>query len=274
MSPIRRRSPMLVSVALALTLLTPLATAGAAASAAAPAYVVLGISQSGGFISQAGASLRTPDAVLYSDGNLLVTSRVTTAVYPGPAAPTIMRKVAASAIPRVLAAADAAKVTDTDFQWGFPPLADVPDTDFTVQRSSRGPVSTVSIYALGFTGPGLTKAQVAARVAAQAFVGKLVSFDGTLVPTKSMPVPWVSPRWAYVAQPTPADEFSTIRPWLGSTPLRQTMTCVDFTAAENRKLIALLPKLNQASRWRSEGKIWQVALRPLFPHQSTCAAQN
>ena len=257
---------------LGAALLTPAQVGISAANAATQPYVVLSISQSGGFVPWQWAQMRTPDAVLYSDGTLLANQPVMTAVYPGPAAPSILRKMSTMSIPRILAAADAARVTNPKFDWGMPWVADVPNTDFVTQRSAKGPSTLVSIYAVGFSGPGLTKEQSAARSAASDFASKVQSFHGTLVPTKSMPTRWVSPRWSYVAQPAAADEFSVVRPWFGAKPLAESMSCVDFSAAENRKLIALLPKLNQASRWRSGNQTWQVSLRPLFPHETGCAA--
>lgn len=270
--PAKRIAAM--ALVLGAALLAPTQVGTSAASAATQPYVVLSISQSGGYVPWQWAQMRTPDAVLYSDGTLLANQPIMTAVYPGPAAPSILRKVSTMSIPRILAAADAAKVTNPKFDWGMPWVADVPNTDFVTQRSAKGPSTLVSVYAVGFTGPGLTKEQSAARVAASDFASKVQSFHGTLVPTKSMPTPWISPRWSYVAMPASADELSTVRPWFGAKPLTETNMCVDLSASENRKLIALLPKLNQASRWRSGGQTWQLMLRPLFPHETGCAASR
>ncbi|MBU6213321.1 MAG: hypothetical protein KGP01_02570 [Actinomycetales bacterium] len=271
----RSRTTMVAAATFMLgaTVLAP-ATAAAPAAPATQPYVVLSVSQSGGFVPMEWAHMRTPQAVLYSDGTLLATSLVTTAIYPGPAAPTVLRKVAPGSIQLILAAADAAKVTDPKFDWGIPGVADVPSTDFISQRAPKGPTTFVSVYALGMTGPGLTRTQVAARKAAAGLVSDLTSFSGTLIPTKSMPTRWVSPRWAFWATPAQADEFSVVRRWFGAKPLRESTTCVDFTTTENRTLVSLLPKLNQASRWLSDGKTWQLRLRPLFPHEAGCAAQR
>ena len=268
----RSRKWWLLATSALLAISAQAVTPATMATAAGSPYVVLSISQSGGFVPMSWASMRTPLAVLYSDGTLLAAAQATTLQYPGPAAPTILRKVSGMSLPRILAAADAAKVTNPKFDWGFPGVADVPSTDFVTQRSSKGPSTLVSVYALGFTGPNLTRDQASARAAANSFADKVQSFDGTLVPTKSMPTQWISTRWSYWAMPASTDEFSTVRTWFGAKPLKESMTCADMTATENRQLVALLPKLNQASRWRSGGRIWQLQLRPLFPHETGCAA--
>ena len=254
--------------------LLPPITAAVTAAPITQTYPVLSVSQSGGFVPVEWAHMRTPEAVLYSDGTLLATSLVTTMIYPGPAAPTILRKVAPGSIGRILSAADDAKLTDPQFDWGIPGVTDAPNTDVTSQRSPLGRTTFVSVYALGINGRGLTRSQVGARAAADGFVSSLTSFSGTLIPTKSRPTAWVSPRWAYWATPAEPDRFSVVRRWFGAKPLQTSVVCVDFTTAENRTLVSLLPKLNQASRWQSGGKTWQLRLRPLFPHETGCAPQR
>ena len=240
------------------------------AAAAGTPYVTLSVRQTGGYLPERALIMRTPQAVLYSDGALLVTSPAQASGSPGPAAPLILRKSVSSSVKGILAAADAAKVTDPTFNWGFPNVADAPDTEFIVQRSPKAAVVTVSVYALGVAGPDLTKVQVAARAAAGDFVQKLQSFSSPIVAASAKPVRWVSPRWVVWAAPASANQYSVIRQWFGAKQLSATAGCVDLTSAENRKLVSALPQLNAASRWLSGGKTWQVQFRPLFPHESGC----
>ena len=253
----------------AAALVAGLIVGASSPAAAATPYAVLVIEDSGGFMPPSWAMRRTPRVAVYSDGTIYATSQVQTMQYPGPAAPGIRRKAGAS-IMRILAAADAAKVTDPKFDWGFPGIADAPSTVFKIQRSARGPVMRIDIYALGIDGFGLTKEQTAARSLAAKLVDRLQSFDNQLVPTKSMPTTWTSTRWAYSAEPMARDEFSVVRPWISKKVLSATPVCNELTAAENRVLVALLPKLNQSSRWTSDKRLWNVNLRPLFPHESGC----
>lgn len=253
-------------------LITPAAVVPA--TAASTPFVTLGVRQTGGFISAQAQAMRTPLAVLYSDGTLLVTQPAVNGGYPSAAAPTILRKSASGAIKPVLAAADAAKVTDPKFDWGFPNVADAPDTEFVSQRSARGPVVRVSVYGLGITGPDLNRTQVAARSAASEFVQTLQSMDSSLVPATSKPVRWNSPRWVVWATVASANQYSVIRQWFGSKPLSAAAGCVELNAGESKRLVGLLPQLNTASRWLSGGKTWQVQYRPLFPHEAGCSALN
>jgi len=243
----------------------------APAQAAATPFVMLSVRQTGGYAPAQTLVMRTPQAVLYGDGALLVTSQGSASGYPGPAAPTILRKSVSSSVKQILAAADAAKVTDPGFNWGFPNVADAPDTEFVVQRSAKAPVVRVSVYALGIAGPDLTKAQVSARAVAVDFVQKLQSFSSPMVAASAKPVRWVSPRWVAWATPASANQYSVIRQWFGAKQLSAAAGCVDLTSAETRKLVSALPQLNAASRWLSGGKTWQVQLRPLFPHESGCS---
>ncbi|NBW73963.1 MAG: hypothetical protein EBR26_06155, partial [Microbacteriaceae bacterium] len=67
------------------------------------------------------------------------------------------------------------------------------------------------------------------------------------------------------------DEFSVVRPWFGSKPLNTNRICQEMSTLENSRFNALLPKLNQASRFTSGGQTWRLSVRPLFPHESGCA---
>ena len=268
----RTRIAASATAALSAGMLVAGLIAGAASpAAAATPYAVLVIEDSGGFMPPSWAMRRTPRVAIYSDGTIYATSQAQTLQYPGPAAPGIRRKAGAS-IMRILAAAEAAKVTDPTFDWGLPGIADAPSTVFKIQRSARGPVVRVDIYALGIDGFGLTKEQTAARTLAAALADRLQSFDNQLVPTKSMPTTWTSTRWAYSAEPMARDGFSVVRPWISKKALSTTPMCNELTVAENRAIVALLPKLNQASRWTSDKRLWNVNLRPLFPHESGCGS--
>ena len=246
-----------------------------AATAGEPAFLVLSVRDVGGFVPQQYLFDRLPTVAVYSDGTVLSSRTVQTAIYPGPAAiypgpaaPTIVRKISAAAVPRILNAAMKAGATNPKFDFGYPSVADVTSTEI-VSRASRGaPTTKLFIYALNFTF-GLTKSQIAARNDVAKFVDDVANMSGTLIWTKNLPSPWVSTRWAYAATQAQPDSFSVTRPWFGA-PLKSSVSCALFTSTENAKLRSLLPLLNQASRWTSAGKTWQVRLRPLFPHENSC----
>lgn len=252
---------------LGMTMLT-LAPLVQAATAGEPAFLVLSVRDVGGFVPQQYLFDRLPTVAVYSDGTVLAARTVQTAIYPGPAAPTIVRKISAAAVPRIVNAATKAGATNPKFDFGSPPVADVSSTEIVTRASRGAPTTKLIIYALNFT-YGLTKSQIAARNDVAKFIDDVANMSGTLIWTKNMPSPWVSTRWAYAAAPALPDSFSVTRPWFGAQ-LKSPVSCALFTSTENSKLRALLPTLNQASRWTSAGKTWQVRLRPLFPHENSC----
>lgn len=263
----RRRHAVSLAV---LILAGSLAAAPAPATAASSPFLMLQVRLTGGFIPQEFLFDRVPTVAVYSDGTVLSSQVATTAIYPGPAAPTILRKMAKADLGRIMQAAAAAKLTDPKFDFGNPPVADAPATEVTWRFSQGGATFTRAINALGIGDYGLTKEQSAARNAAQGFIDALSGFSGKLIWTKSMPTPWVSSRWLYSAAVGLPDEMSVVRPWIGPA-LGKPVMCSAFTSAQNTKLRALLPKLNQATRWLSGRQTWQVRLRPLLPHESDCA---
>ena len=257
------------AIVAAAVLVGSLAAAPQTASAAPAPYLMLQVRLTGGFVPQQWLFNRVPTVAVYSDGNVYSSNVVTTMNYPGPAAPQLLRKMAKADLTRIMQAAATAKVTDSKFDFGMPPVADAPDTEITWRLSQGGPTFTRSIYALGIDGFGLREDQVTARQQAQKFIDDLSSFSGTLIRTKSMPTPWVSSRWVYQAEPSLPDPMSVVRNWVGPT-LTKPVMCGELTSSQNSRLRALMPKLNQASRWLSNKQIWQVRLRPLLPHETGC----
>lgn len=263
----RRRCSAAVA---ALVLTGSLAAAPQTASAAAGPFVMLQVRLTGGFVPQQWLFNRVPTVVVLSDGNVYSSNVVTTMRYPGPAAPQLLRKMAKADLSRIMRAAAAARLTDPKFDFGIPPVADAPDTEITWRMSQGGATYTRSIYALGIGDFGLRKEQAAAREEAQTFIANLSSFSGTLIWTKSMPTSWVSTRWAYQAEQSLPEQMSVVRPWIGSA-LTKPVMCEEFSASQNSRLRAVLPKLDQASRWLSNKQTWQVRLRPLLPHENGCS---
>jgi len=246
-------------------------TFGSAQATTPPAaYVALAIQDVGGYTLREYAFSRTP-AVLYSDGLLIVPQRIQTLRYPGPFVTGFQQKREPASVARFLAAAQKLHLTDPKFDWGMPWIVDVPDTTFISQISTKAKQTRLSIYALGFDSEVEPKTKREARLAASNFRDKVESFSSDFMWTKSRPTVWKPTKWLYMAGlESSKDPQMNLHKWVGSSPLKMTFECKAMTEAENSKFNSLLPKLNQASRFSSNGKIWRVTVRPLFPHETGC----
>ncbi len=243
---------------------------GLAQAASPPSrYVSLLIQDTGGFTPVDYAFARTP-TVLYSDGLLIVPSRIVTLQYPGQFVSAFMQKRELAAVPRILAAAEKSHLTDPKFDWGMPWIVDVPDTMFVTQISPKAPQTKLSIYALGFDVGVTPKSKAEARRSASTFRDKIESFSSEFMWTKSKPTIWKPTKWLYMASESQTDAYTKTYKWFSSKPLEFTSSCREMTSLENAKLNALLPKLNSSSRFSSNGRIWRITVRPLFPHETGC----
>jgi hypothetical protein len=234
-----------------------------------PKYVSLLIQETGGYTTMEWAFERTP-TVLYSDGQLITRVPVQTLQYPGPIVATFLQKREPAAVQRIVAAAAKVNLADPKFDWGIPQVTDLPNTMVLTQSSPRGPQTRVSIYALGWHYGVSPKSKATARKEASAFIDKVEAFSSELMWTRSRPTVWTPTKWVYMATETAQDNYGQVRKWFGAKPLQFTGTCTEMSVTENRTLNAMLPKLNSASRFSSNGKIWRLTLRPLFPHESGC----
>jgi len=255
---------------LALLSILLMSTSGYAQATTPPSrYVSLLIQETGGYTTQEWAFSRTP-AVLYSDGLLIVPQRIQTLRYPGHFVSSFQQKREPASVQRFLAAAQKLHLTDPKFDWGTTWIVDVPDTTFVTQISTKAPQTRMSIYALGFDQDVTPESKLDARRAASKFKDKVESFSSEFMWTKSRPTIWKPTKWLYMASESQRDSLMNLHKWVGSSPLKWTQSCVAMTAAENSKFNYLLPKLNEASRFSSDGKIWRVTVRPLFPHETGC----
>lgn len=248
-----------------------LSTPGYAQATTPPSrYVSLLIQDTGGFVMSDYAFSITP-TVLYSDGLLIVPVKVQTMQYPGQFVTAFLQKRELPAVSRILEAARKVNLMDPKFDWGMPWIVDVSDTTFVTQISPKALQTKFSIYALGFDGDVTPQSKLDARRAASKFRDKVESFSSELMWTKSRPTIWKPSKWLYMASEANLEPtFTKIHKWVGSKPLQWTQSCVEMTAAENVKFNAMLPKLNSASRFSSNGKTWRLTVRPIFPHETGC----
>lgn len=261
-----RRIKIAATAGIALSLLVQ---GTSQASTPSPKYVSLLIQETGGYTTREWAFERTP-TVLYSDGLLITRVPFQTLRYPGPMVGSFLQKREPSAVSRIVTAATKVNLADPKFDWGYPQVTDLPDTLVMTQSSPRAPQTRVSIYALGWDYGVSPKYKATARKEAAEFIDKVESFSSELMWTKSRPIAWIPTKWVYMAVEAEADSFSQVRKWFGSKKLQWTGSCTEMSVSENRAFNSLLPKLNSASRFSSNGKIWRLAVRPLFPHETGC----
>ena len=200
-------------------------------------YVALLVQESGGFVPPQYNFTRLPRIVLYSDGRMFTRSDVTTMQYPGPAVQTIKMKSAAGSVPRILGAVYKTQLWNAKYNWGMPGIADVQNTDVVSQASSRVKPRSVSVYALSFTGPGLTQKQASARNVASKLLDELQRYSNKYVFTKSLPTTWTSDRWAYqVSEATPMQDSNT-QDWVGPV-LNGALNCAVLSKTDSAKIDA------------------------------------
>ncbi|MEY4410542.1 MAG: hypothetical protein RLZ69_116 [Actinomycetota bacterium] len=148
---------------------------GAAQAASGPQLLV-GIYTEGGFISPTWSVSRIPQLLVYSDGSVIAENQRPTRGYIHEA---LTGKTAAGAATSF--AVELLRLAKTPKGgWGFPGVADVPNT--RVKVSLGGKRLDNSVYALAFTnGPQLTASQIAAR---KALAGAIAKFQKSLNVTK------------------------------------------------------------------------------------------
>ena len=265
---LRRRVMAAAAVALGATAVA--CPANAAPDAGAPAYAVMRISVDDGS-GRGWSYLTTPQTVLYSNGLAIASKVIPSDQDPAPAVPGFITKTSATAAAKVLAALDAAGMTSPATNWGVPQVNDASTTTITVQRQANANPVSVSIYALGVLGPGLTKAQISLRKSAATLVKRLRALDASLVSGKGSATAWAPSRFVYRAVLSSPNENSVIRVWPGSKPVTDAPMCVDLSTRDSAQLALVLKRLDSASRWWSQLNTYQVYLRPLLPDESGCS---
>lgn len=246
--------------------------------------LVLRIEQVGGFVPIQFNLTRLPMMSLYEDG-LVITPGVQTAIYPGPALPTLaQQRLSPDAIRLLLqAAVDAGLDKDRNLQTML--VSDQPTTVFTL--TIDGQTHTTQVYALGFDlGPkpprGMSPEEFQARKDLSAFQKE--ASDLSWLPDGS-----VTDEGMY--QPTTLRIFSSpyqADPTLTKPPIAWPLTpgldlfgaseqdtpggmrCGTVAADEAATLLPLAQQANQLTPWTSDGKRYGLSFRPLLPDESGC----
>jgi hypothetical protein len=246
-----------------------------------PDELVLRVEHTGGFVTPAMLASRLPIISVYGDGRV-ITEGPTTLSYPPPALPNLLeRRIGAAGVRTLVDRARAAGVGGPEVDYGQPPIADAPATRFTVLTD------VVEVYALSETpddGHGLTAEQVRARAKLRALLSALTDLQATLDASGGAAGkageerPYRAAAVAAVASPWSADQSVPEPPeaaWPGPTlPGKATgpdIGCVTATGADADAVLSAAGKATAITPWRSGGKRWTIALRPLLPDETDCA---
>ena len=236
---------------------------------------MLQIRTGGGFVPREVAFTSLPQFTLYADGKVIQTG-VTTAVYPGPALPSLFVGAAPAAEVRAaVAAARSAGVTE-DPDLGRPLVTDMPTTTFVLADEGRS--HRVEAYALGAGTPqGLSAAQRENRERLLDLQRRMEQLAAAIVvePYRAEAVSVLVRPYPEAAQGAPQDPPPDQADWpLGSLTSdvreRPGPSCLGFTGPEAERVLAAARNAKSNTQWRSGGRTWALSFRPELPGVTPC----
>jgi hypothetical protein len=249
-----------------------------------PDEVVLRLSYEGGFVPVEASLTAVPAFTLYGDGTV-VTGGVQIAIYPPPALPAIVtRSIGEEGVQAALEAALEAGLGDRDVDataTGQLLIADAATAVFTITVNGR--TTTASVYALGELTErpeGMTDEEFGLRRS----LGRLAERLGNL--EAWLPAGAVGPEEPYLAGSASifvgpyrpqADLPQRPEPWplgdlagFGEPSTFPQMRCGVVSGDEWRDVRRAAASANQLTPWTSQGRDYQVLVRPLLPDEAGC----
>lgn len=266
----------------------PVTSPGAGGGGRDPNSLILRMSTAGGFVPQEYALKQFPEFSLMGDGRVF-TLGAQIEIYPPPAMlPVLMRTVTAQGIAKIVEEAKAAGLDGPDKEYRYDLVADAGTTVFTYVDDD-GKTHTISAYALGFEADGASDppGQTAQEKEARAKLAKLREKLGDLtswMPAGSVgedkPVDPTALRIFARAYTTNPDEPSqTAKDWPLSSKLAEfgqtfgdQYRCGTVEGADVDKLLPDLKQSNTRTPWTSDGKQYELIVRPLLPDETGCPA--
>lgn len=252
--------------------------------------LILRMSTEGGFLPYEYALRQVPEFTLTGDGRVF-TLGAQIEIYPPPALPPLLaRTVTGEAIDKIIAEAKAAGLDGPDKEYRYDMVADAGTTIFTFVDAD-GKEHRISAYALGFEadGGGDPPGQSAEDKKARATLAKLrdkLNDLGSWLPAGSVgeDKPVDPDALRIYARPYQAGEGEepkqTAKAWPLSQPLASfgdkfgdEYRCGIIEGADLQKLLPELKQSNTRTPWTSDGKDYELVLRPLLPDESGCPAE-
>ncbi len=244
--------------------------------------VVLQVRRVGGF-QPLRVFADVPSVTVLGDGTM-ITEGPQIAIFPPPALPPLLQvRLSEEGLQEVLAAADEAGLLSAAPDYGTPPIADAPTTVVTVHAEEE--MIDHEIYALFEAlgaAPGLTERQRQLRQAVSSFVSALAAPEQGLVrPTDvSEPRPFEAPHFAVRARPASPGEAEPVEgvepqvlDWpLPDVDLELAERCLVIEGEQAERLGEALAQANTLTRFRQDGVVHALAVRPLVPPEESCDA--
>ncbi len=246
--------------------------------------LIVRIQLDGGFVAPGYLLTRLPIVSIFGDGRVIVEGPQIM-IFPGPALPNLQAfRVSEAGLQRILETARTAGLFGPDRHIDFPGIADAATTTFIVVAD--GARHEISAYALAeaIDSSGIPAADKAARDALLAFeqqLGDLRSWLGADVLSADEAYTFTSLRiLATPAEPGPEGDVPPtfvdwpLAPLAGiGQPLvgrGEGARCAVVSGDDLATLRPILEKANQLTFWASEGRTYQIGLRPLLPDESGC----
>ena len=252
-----------------------------------PAKVIFRVTWEGGFVTPEMLLGRLPAIVVQADGRVITQGPVL-AIYPGPFMPNLQERTLSEAgLERLIALARENDLLK-DVHYDFPGIADAADTVLEIYLDGQS--YRVSAYALaeaGFEGEiapaiELEPAEVEGRVALREFIDALMTVpeadyvdqphtyelealrlyvkpaqvvENSEFPGEQPPIAW------------PLDNLATAGTAIDNPSVDR---CLVVEGADLETILPLLQGANQLSVFESEGELYSLIPRPLYPGESGC----
>ena len=231
--------------------------------------LALRVKYAGGFVAPGSTFAQIPLVSIYYDGTMLRPG-AQAAIYPGPALPNVQRgHVDAGEVPQLVADAVAAGVDGEEHDYGRAPVADAPDTVFTVVRGGTPQTTSVNALQESPGGHGLTAAQEKARADLKALMDRLTSLAGDTTA-------YAADRLAVLATDYgPLDDGSGVKPtdvaWPGPDPSAgQPVSLPQGRCFVLDTVPDVVRSANAITRWLVGDQAWRMSFRPLLPDEKGC----
>lgn len=250
---------------------------------------ILRMSTEGGFLPREYALKQFPEFSLMGDGRVF-TLGAQIEIYPPPAMlPLLMRTVTAPGIAKIVEEAKAAGLDGPDKEYRYDLVADAGTTVFTYVDDD-GKTHRISAYALGFESeggddpPGQTAEDKEARAKLAKVRDKLSDLTSWL-PAGSVgedkPVDPTALRiFARAYETNPDEPSQPAKDWPLSSKLAafgdafgDQYRCGTVDGADLDKLLPQLKQSNTRTPWTSDGKRFELIVRPLLPDETGCPTQ-
>lgn len=217
-------------------------------------------------------------------GGTVVTQGAQVAIFPPPLLPPLFQvQLSEEGLQALLAAADEAGLTSPPPDYGVPTIADAPNTVITVHAKGKQVTHEIpALFEAVGVGPGLTERQARLRQAVSRFVAALNPPERGLVPPEevSEAKPFEAERFAIRARPVQPGEDEPVEgiepevlEWsLPEVDLRQAANCLVVEREQAKGVAEVATGANTLSRFRQDGVIYTLALRPLVPPEQGCEA--